>query len=229
MRRTISEGVSAHRRGGQLVALDRDGDFDAGGARGFPDLLQSGTIARGTALCKRLSAQKMRWGVRRPSRAPSRLQRQWREPTIVGRQIPDLRKCRTRLWRCPVQQEADIAEAPPRSLDGHNPQPLRSPLRPPRTLLPESRTATMTPLSVRRLDRRNSSDIEAHPARTLGLKARKRERVRCSSLVDWPVYPRLRRTMLTTTPKRNPASKSNRSDAVARPSEEMPAKPPRRP
>ena len=34
-----------------------------------------------------------------------------------------------------------------------------------------------------------------------------RERVRCSSLVDWPVYPRLRRTMLTTTPKRNPASK----------------------
>ena len=29
-------------------------------------------------------------------------------------------------------------------------------------------------------------------ARTFGLKARKRERVRCSSLVDWPVYPRLR-------------------------------------
>ena len=29
----------------------------------------------------------------------------------------------------------------------------------------------------------------------------------------------LRRTMLTTTPKRNPASKSNRSDAVPRPSE----------
>ena len=46
------------------------------------------------------------------------------------------------------------------------------------------------------------------------MKARKRERVRCSSLVDWPVYPRLRRTMLTTTPKRNPASKSTRSDAV---------------
>ena len=45
------------------------------------------------------------------------------------------------------------------------------------------------------------------------------ERVRCSSLVDWPVYPRLRGTMLTTTPKRNPASKSNRSDAVPRPSE----------
>ena len=41
-----------------------------------------------------------------------------------------------------------------------------------------------------------------------------RERVRCSLLADWPVYPRLRATMLTTTPKRNPASKSNRSDAV---------------
>jgi hypothetical protein len=47
----------------------------------------------------------------------------------------------------------------------------------------------------------------------LVLEARKRERVRCSSLVDWPVYPRLRGTMLTTTPKRNPASKSNRNDA----------------
>ena len=44
------------------------------------------------------------------------------------------------------------------------------------------------------------------------LKAALRERVRCSSLVDWPVYPRLRRTMLTTPPKRNPASKSNGSD-----------------
>jgi hypothetical protein len=31
---------------------------------------------------------------------------------------------------------------------------------------------------------------EAHPARTVGLKARKPERVRCSLLVDWPVYPR---------------------------------------
>ena len=30
--------------------------------------------------------------------------------------------------------------------------------------------------------------MEAHPTRTFGLKARKRERVRCSSLVDWPVY-----------------------------------------
>jgi hypothetical protein len=29
----------------------------------------------------------------------------------------------------------------------------------------------------------------------LGSEARKRKRVRCSSLVDWPVYPRLRRTM----------------------------------
>ena len=30
----------------------------------------------------------------------------------------------------------------------------------------------------------------------------------------WPVYPRFSGTMLTTTPKRNPASKSNKSDAV---------------
>jgi hypothetical protein len=33
--------------------------------------------------------------------------------------------------------------------------------------------------------------MEAHPARTLGWDTRKLERVRCSSLVDWPVYPRL--------------------------------------
>ena len=33
--------------------------------------------------------------------------------------------------------------------------------------------------------------MEAHPARTLGWNTRKRERVRCSSLIDWPVYPRL--------------------------------------
>ena len=41
--------------------------------------------------------------------------------------------------------------------------------------------------------------MEAHPARTFGEEARKRERVRCSSLVDWPVYPRLRRTMQAST------------------------------
>ena len=32
----------------------------------------------------------------------------------------------------------------------------------------------------------------AHPARTLGWNTRKRERVRCSPLFDWPVYPGLR-------------------------------------
>ena len=48
-----------------------------------------------------------------------------------------------------------------------------------------------------------------------------RERVRRSSRVDWAVCPRLRRTMLTTTPKRNPASKTDRSDARPRPSEGM--------
>jgi hypothetical protein len=37
----------------------------------------------------------------------------------------------------------------------------------------------------------------------LGLKARKRERVRCSSLVGWPVYPRLRRTMQASMDARN--------------------------
>ena len=35
----------------------------------------------------------------------------------------------------------------------------------------------------------------AHPARTFGEEARKLERVRCSSLIDWPVYPRLAHTM----------------------------------
>ena len=37
----------------------------------------------------------------------------------------------------------------------------------------------------------------------LAFEARKRERVRCSSLVDWPVYPRLRDTMQTSTRSRN--------------------------
>jgi hypothetical protein len=59
--------------------------------------------------------------------------------------------------------------------------------------------------------------MESHPARTFGEEARKLERVRCSSLVDRPVYPRLRRIMLTTTPKRNPVSKSNKSDAKMTP------------
>jgi hypothetical protein len=45
--------------------------------------------------------------------------------------------------------------------------------------------------------------ISAPCAHTLGLKARKRERVRCSSLVDWPVYPRLRGTMQASTRCRN--------------------------
>jgi hypothetical protein len=42
-----------------------------------------------------------------------------------------------------------------------------------------------------------SKAFPAHPARTLWFEARKRERerVRCSSLVDWPVYPRLRPIM----------------------------------
>jgi hypothetical protein len=34
----------------------------------------------------------------------------------------------------------------------------------------------------------------------LGWNARKRERVQCSSLVDWPVYPRLRRARLSALP-----------------------------
>jgi hypothetical protein len=43
------------------------------------------------------------------------------------------------------------------------------------------------------------------PVGTSGLKTRKRERVRCSSLVDWPVYPRLRRTMQECERARNSA------------------------
>src|SRR5271155_633308 len=51
----------------------------------------------------------------------------------------------------------------------------------------------MTPVNVVRLDRHSLTGMEARPARTLGMKARKRkrERVRRSSLIDWPVYPRL--------------------------------------
>ena len=37
--------------------------------------------------------------------------------------------------------------------------------------------------------------MEAHPARTFWCEARKLERVRCSSLIDWPVYPRFAHNM----------------------------------
>src|SRR5271166_3577686 len=50
-------------------------------------------------------------------------------------------------------------------------------------------------------------EFDRHNQRTLlapfRLEARKRERVRCSSLVDWPVYPRLRGTMQKPTGGRN--------------------------
>jgi hypothetical protein len=51
----------------------------------------------------------------------------------------------------------------------------------------------------------------------LSREARKRERVQCSSLVDWPVYPRLTRTMRASTP---PARK--RSGRTLRGSREAP-------
>ena len=38
----------------------------------------------------------------------------------------------------------------------------------------------------------SSTCIEAHPARTFGEEATKRERMLYPSLVGWPVYPRLR-------------------------------------
>jgi hypothetical protein len=53
----------------------------------------------------------------------------------------------------------------------------------------------MLPLNVRHLDWRSSIGIEAHPARTFDVKARKRERVRCSLRIDWPVYLRVTGTM----------------------------------
>jgi len=45
--------------------------------------------------------------------------------------------------------------------------------------------------------------ISAPRLAPLVLEARKRERVRCSSLVDWPVYPRLRRIMQGSERARN--------------------------
>ena len=58
----------------------------------------------------------------------------------------------------------------------------------------------------RRRTRRVRPAWSAHPARTLGLK--ERERVRCSSLVDWPVYLRLRRIM------RGQSGRAMRGDAA---------------
>ena len=60
--------------------------------------------------------------------------------------------------------------------------------------------------------------MEAHPARTFWEEARKRERVRCSSLIDWPVYPRLRRIMQGSEGARNSGPRSHKlatADAVS--------------
>ena len=62
---------------------------------------------------------------------------------------------------------------------------------------------------------------QAHPARTLGSKARKRKRLRCSSLVDWPGHPRLRRTMQVSERARN----SGRTMAMASSTSRRAAKP----
>jgi hypothetical protein len=45
--------------------------------------------------------------------------------------------------------------------------------------------------------------------------AQKRERVRCSSLVDWPVYPRLRGTMQGSTRSRNKPMRQGRITRLA--------------
>jgi hypothetical protein len=55
---------------------------------------------------------------------------------------------------------------------------------------------------------RQARDIRIRAERRSGQMLKELMAERCSSLIDWPVYPRLRGTMLTTTPKRNPASKS---------------------
>ena len=47
------------------------------------------------------------------------------------------------------------------------------------------------------------SSKSAHPARTFCLRERKLELVRCSSLVDWPMYPRLAHTMEASNGARN--------------------------
>jgi hypothetical protein len=45
---------------------------------------------------------------------------------------------------------------------------------------------------------REQGNLALSDARQRRLEARKRERVRCSSLVDWPVYPRWTRTVRAT-------------------------------
>ena len=46
---------------------------------------------------------------------------------------------------------------------------------------------------MRKCNRQTLTGMESAPCSHLWGGARKRERVRCSSLVDWPVYPRLSR------------------------------------
>ena len=47
------------------------------------------------------------------------------------------------------------------------------------------------------------SVLVSAPRSHLGMEHGKRERVRCSSLFDWPVYPRLRRIMQGSERARN--------------------------
>jgi hypothetical protein len=61
---------------------------------------------------------------------------------------------------------------------------------------------------MRNCNRPTSTSMEAHPARTLRGDTRKRERVRCSPLVDWPVYPRLGNTMRGSEWARNSGRRS---------------------
>ena len=68
---------------------------------------------------------------------------------------------------------------------------------------------------MQKCNRPTSTGMEPHPARTFGEEARKRERVRCSSLVDWQVYPRLPRTMQASTRSRN---KPMRQGRISQPS-----------
>jgi hypothetical protein len=66
-------------------------------------------------------------------------------------------------------------------------------------------------------DKLTTTNIDRHGSppslAPLGMKARNRERVRCASLIDRPVYTRLRRTMRASTDARNAGTPQHRNAA----------------
>jgi len=104
---------------------------------------------------------------------------------------PSLKKISGSLWIASMWRAASVTanSAMPMAV-------VASPLRGQRQLGHAHRITTPAPHQASPAHE-GEPDSHHRPCARLRDKARKRERVRCSSLVDWRVYPRLRGTMQT--------------------------------